>query len=376
MNAVKMAVKATNQKDICKSKSRIKRKDKPNPLRRVNQRYEMTARYNTNYMPYNTNHTPKYKFIPHTGSRWKIPSGITITESVKLKFEKLETYKIAQVFSNINYEFNHNIYSKVYLNCDLNFNKIELIRSYLTSLKHREQNEWKAVAYIYFNLFKVIRFMNKLVCLRRLHICMKKQINTEDIVTMEIPKNPIYVINYTERCTYVYEADTLRKAINNRLLMSDWMFDNAQYPLNLLSNEPFTMGQSLSIYNQMKAYGIFSWTFDRFKACGFNLNNFVSRFRQQLKIEAIESHFKNEYDNSKETVIDFCEASSIDDGLTDANIEKFKIFYDNYPTCIYNRRLKNLVMQNYIAIELKDFSTLASTKYKINKLIQRYLNDI
>jgi len=376
MNAVKMAVKATNQKDICKSKSKIKRKDKPNPLRRVNQRYEMTGRYNTKYMPYNTNHTPKYKFVPHTGSRWKIPSGITVTESIKSKFEKLETYNIPQVFSNINYEFNHNIYSKVYLNCDLSFNKIPLIRSYLTSLKDIEQNEWRMVGYIYFNLFKVIRFMNKLVCLRRLHICMKKQINTEDIVTMEIPKNPIYVINYTERCTYVYEADTLRKSINNRLLMSDWMFDNAQYPLNVLSNEPFTMGQSLSIYNQMKAYGIFSWTFDRFKACGFNLNNFVSRFKQQLKIEAIESHFKNEYDNSKETVIDFCEAASMDDGVTDANIEKFKIFYDNYPTCIYNRRLKHLVMQNYIAIELKDFSTLASTKYKINKLIQRYLNDL
>jgi hypothetical protein len=205
---------------------------------------------------------------------------------------------------------------------------------------------------------------------------MKKQINTEDIVTMEVPKKPVYVINYTERCTYVYEAETMRRSINTKLLMSDWMFETPQYPVNPLSNEPFTTGQLLSIYNQMKEYGSFSWIFDRFKACTFNLKLFKLRFKQQLKIEAIESHFKNEHVNSKETIFDFFETNAIIQGISDNNIEKFKTFYTLYPNSINNIKLKPLVMRYYIAVELNDLSTLTYTSHEIKNFIQRYLNGI
>ena len=307
---------------------------------------------------------------------WKIPSAIPVTDSVKYKFEKLETVKITEVFRELRKESLHNIYAKVYNNCDANFSNIPLIKSYLTMLKNKEANEWRQVSLIYKAIFRVVNFMNKLVCLRRLHLCMKKQINTEDIVTMEVPKKPVYVINYTERCTYVYEAETMRRSINTKLLMSDWMFETPQYPVNPLSNEPFTTGQLLSIYNQMKEYGSFSWIFDRFKACTFNLKLFKLRFKQQLKIEAIESHFKNEHVNSKETIFDFFETNAIIQGISDNNIEKFKTFYTLYPNSINNIKLKPLVMRYYIAVELNDLSTLTYTSHEIKNFIQRYLNGI
>lgn len=326
----------------------------------------------------NVNYTVRsnFKFIPYTGPRWKIPSAISVTPSIKYKFEKLETFKLGQVFRQLKHESMYSIYSKIDFSYDSYFSRIPHIRSYLTSLKDKEANEWKQVSSIYSALFKVIRFMNKLIHLRRVQLCMNKQINVEDIVTMEVSKKPVYVINYPERCTYVYEAETMRRSINTRLLMSDWMFESPQYPINPLSNEPFTSGQLISIYNQMRTYGSFSWVFDRFKACNFDLRLFKLRFKQQLKLEAIESHFKNEHVNSKETIFDLFEANAINYGISDTAIEKFKTFYNLYPNSIYNIKFKPLVMRYYVAIELNDLATLTSVSFEIKHLIQRYLNDI
>ena len=363
-----MAVKAIKRTDKKKAKTKLKTKAK---------RSRTTASY-----PY-YNQMPNLTFIPYTGPRWKIPSGITVTPSVKYKFERLETFTMKNVLCEIKKQEKENIYT-LYKFVPLNYlskisadiSNIPWIKSNLISLQHREANEWKKVRAIYLALFKVIQFMNKLVCLRRVHICMKKQINIEDIVTMEVPKKPVYVINYPERCTYVYEAETMRRSINTRLLLSDWMFESPQYPINPLSNESFTTGQLLSIYNQMKAYGSFSWVLDRFKACSFNLKLFKLRFRQQLKLEAIESHFKNEPENSKETIFDLFESNALNYGISDSNIEKFKTFYNLYPNSTYNIKFKPLVMRYYIAIELNDLPTLSITAFEIKKVIDRYLNDI
>lgn len=378
MSHINMAVKAIKRKDKeakAKKETRVKKQVKAKDRSRsIYDYYERVTRI---YHSINYKKPSNYKFIPYTGARWKIPSGIPVTESVKYKFEKLETFKITEVFRELKKESSNNFFTNnSYCSYDSDFYKMPLVKSYLTNLKARNMNEWKQVSLIYSALFRVVRFMNKLVCLRRLHLCMKKQINTEDIATMEIPKKPVYVINYPERCTYVYEADTLRKSINTRLLMSDWMFETPQYPVNPLSNEPFTTGQLLSIYNQMKSYGSFSWIFDRFKACTFNLKLYKLRFKQQLKLEAIESHFKNEYVNSRETIFDFFETNAIIQGLSDNNIEKFKTFYTLYPNSIYTIKLKAIVMRYYIALELNDLPTLNHSSYEIKTIIQRYLNGI
>jgi hypothetical protein len=329
--------------------------------------------YNNIYID---NSIMKLKFVAYNGPRWTIPSGITVSPSIKLKFDKVSIYKITEVIKKINQESFNSIFSFSINDKNSDFYKITDIETYLISLRDKEKNEWKKVVQIYSKIFKLVRFMNKLVFLRRINICMKKQINTEDIVTMEVPKKPIYVINYPKRCTYVYEADTLKKAIDNRLLISEWMFDNAQIPINLLSNEPFTIGQSISIYNQMKAYGIFSWIFDRFKAYEFNLKKFRLNFKQQLKLEAIKSHFKNEIENSRETVIEFFEANAINQGVHQEDIERFKIYYKLYPNSSHNRTLAPLVKRHYIAYELNDPTTLLVITLEIVKFIDRYLNSI
>ena len=148
--------------------------------------------------------------------------------------------------------------------------------------------------------------MVQTICRRWLYRkCMKNVMNTEDVVTMEVPKNPVYVINFERRCSYVYDASTLRKAINHRLLSCDYMFATPLYPLNILSNEEFTYMQSVSIYNQLKAYGACSWALERFKVYGFNLKMFETKCSQQLKLAAIDNHFYSDNDLLFETVYDY-----------------------------------------------------------------------
>jgi hypothetical protein len=218
--------------------------------------------------------------------------------------------------------------------------------------------------------------MNKLVSMRRISLCFKKQINTEDIVTLETPIKPIYVVSFLKRCTYVYEAETLRRTINNKLLTSEWMFENPQHPLNILSNEPLTMGQMISIYSQLKSYMKFSWIFDRFKACEFNLNSFRTRFRPQLKIEAIESHFRNEIENSRETLIEFFEANAIDYGMNHDEIAKFRDIFYLCPNTQYTQTLKAMAKRHYIAYELRDIASVALISLEIKRYIDRYLNEL
>jgi hypothetical protein len=93
-------------------------------------------------------------------------------------------------------------------------------------------------------------------------------------------------------------------------------------------------------------------------------------------LEAIESHFKNEHVNSKETIFDLFEANAINYGVSDTGIEKFKTFYNLYPNSTYNIKFKPLVMRYYVAIELNDLATLTSVSFEIKYLIERYLNDI
>jgi len=380
INSAKIAEKAKKIKRATKSKKVKKSKTNTNiiniyKINNINSINKINKINNYNNI-YIDNSIMKLKFVPYNGPRWEIPSGITVSSSIKFKFDKVSTYKITEVIKKINQESSNNIFSFSDNDKNSDFYKMANIDSYLTSLRDKEKNEWKKVVQIYSKIFKVVRFMNKLVCLRRIQICMKKQINTEDIVTMEVPKKPVYVINYLKRCTYVYEAETLKKSIDNKLLISEWMFDNPQYPINPLSNEPFTIGQLLSIYNQMKAHNSFSWIFDRFKACTFNLKLFRLRFKQQLKLEAIESHFKNEPANSKETIFDLFEANAINYGMLNSDIEKFKTFYNLYPNSNYNIKLKPLVMRYYIAIELNDLPSLTALSFEIKRVIERYSSDI
>jgi hypothetical protein len=246
------------------------------------------------------------KFVPYSGSRWQIPSGIKITDSVRFKFNRYDSFEKSEILRVINNCINVPSSTFIFYRNDfVPWKCPQFVASYLQRVRDLESNEWKKVKNIYLRLFKITRYLKKLVHNYRVNRALKNKRNTEDPVTLEIPKKPVYVVDLKNRCSHVYDASTLRKTIHNKILYSDYMFPYPSQPVNMLTNIPFTYGQLISIYKQCAAHGEFSWAFDRYRSCGYDLINFEKRFRQQLKIEAVEYFFKNQRDLAKDVVIDY-----------------------------------------------------------------------
>lgn len=247
-----------------------------------------------------------YIFKASDSSKLFLPVTIRLSNTEKIKFDIVNMHNPKRRgFSNAIYDIKIKYTFSFNNDKASTFFKIPEILQYMQQSYKKDEYEWNKIKRLFLRLFKIKRMMQT-ICRRWLYRkCMKNVMNTEDVVTMEVPKNPVYVINFERRCSYVYDASTLRKAINHRLLSCDYMFATPLYPLNILSNEEFTYMQSVSIYNQLKAYGACSWALERFKVYGFDLKMFETKCSQQLKLAAIDNHFYSDNDLLFETVYDY-----------------------------------------------------------------------
>ena len=297
---------------------------------------------------------PNCNFNVYTGYRWKIPKYIKATASIQSKFGSIETLSKVEVIRFLNHKIKFPL-PIFYFEAD--YNKIWMPSKYISHIQHFKDTqiiEWKKVKCIYFRIFKMRSSLFKLAYIYRINKTIRNIRNTEDPVTLEAPKKPVYVIDIKNKCSYKYEASTLRRTIENKILYSDYMFPEPKAPINMLTNVPFTYGQLVSIYNQCTAYGEFSWAFNRFKACDFDLIKFERRFRQQVKIEAIEYFFKNQYITAKETVIEYFNSIADREDLPYEKIAAFLRMYNINPTSPIIRNWINITKRYYISIELKD----------------------
>ena len=311
-------------------------------------------------------------FIPYVGTRWQIPPGIPVSPSIRYKFSQFERSPMTSVINEIN------IYIKrptSFININYNISTWKppkQIVSAIQSYRDLQINEYKKVKCIYLKIFKFIRMFKKLIYVWRIRNCMRNVKNSVDPVTLDVPLKPVYIIDFKQKLSYVYEASSLRKTIENKILFSDYMFPDPKEPINVWSNQPFTYGQLISIISQCKKYGEFSWVLDRFKTYNCNLKLFEKVFKQQLKLEAINSHFKDSKD-TKESVIDFFESQASISSLTDNMINSFTTLYNRQTTLrgvhSYIKKWIVLTKRYYIATELKDSSELFNVKIESNRLL-------
>lgn len=314
------------------------------------------------------------KFVPYSGSRWQIPSGIKITDSVRFKFNRYDSFEKSEILRVINQCINVPSSTFIFYRNDfVPWKHPQFVASYLQRVRDLESNEWKKVKNIYLRIFKITRYLKKLVHNYRVNKALKNKRNTEDPVTLEIPKKPVYVVDLKNRCSHVYDASTLRKTIHNKILYSDYMFPYPSQPVNMLTNIPFTYGQLISIYKQCAAHGEFSWAFDRYRSCGYDLINFEKRFRQQLKIEAVEYFFKNQRDLAKDVVIDYFLVHADNEEMPLAKIAAFKRRYNKRPDSIVILNWIQLARRYYINLELRNLEeTIRLTKDTSDMLESTY----
>ena len=306
------------------------------------------------------------------GYRWQIPSGIKTSNSLIAKFTSLDTYASAIVLHKLKFlviETSHTFNPLALSSYDYKYDLLgshlqeswvpdENVRNYIQAYRNNEVREWKLVRNIFLRIFKVRRFLSGLIHRWRIAKCLKNVKNTEDPVTLEVPKKLVRVLDFPKRISYIYEATTLRKTIELRISQSDYMFPNPLDPINPFTNESFTRGQIMSIIKQCKQHGEFSWILDRLYASEADLKLFIIRFRQPLKILAIENHFKGSIYKYRDEVIDFFQVEADRGELPDDKVDKFIQRVDDRPECKFVREWVNITRDLYIAKELQDTTLL------------------
>ena len=309
---------------------------------------------NNSKITYYYSHSPVTTLTIYNGSRWHIPKCINVSDSIKYKFSLLETMnsfreikiKIAENIRNMRFRFDSLDHKQ--------WKPPQQITSSITSFYAKQENEWNNVRAIYYRLFKLRRAILPLVLKWQIKKCIRNCKNIEDPVTMEIPKNPVRVIDFKNRISFVYESSSLKKAIENRLLLSDYMFPDPKQPVNLLTNQPFTYGQLISVINQCKKYGHVSSIIDSFKELNANLELFLFHNKQKLKIEAIKTYFKKSSYYLREVVVDYFNLEAEHSDLPDQQIYRFIKAYDSKPDMPIIQQWIGITRDYYIAKELNE----------------------
>lgn len=305
-----------------------------------------------------------YNFQLYNGPRWRIPEKLNVSESFKSKFSSLETvmsfreikFKIAENIRNIKFRFDSLPTTE--------WKPPKNVQSSIVSFYAKQENEWNKVRALYFRLFKLRSLILPLILNWQIRKCIKNCKNTEDPVTMEIPKNPVSIIDFPNRISFVYDANTLKKTIENRLLFSDYMFPEPLAPVNLLTNQPFTIGQLISVITQCKNYGKTSWILESLKSVYGDLQLFLAYNKQLLKIEAIRTFFKKSSYIVREAAIDYFKIEADYYELPDAQHIRFIRAYDLTPNMPVVQAWIGLTREYYIAKELNDPSLLTSVASK------------
>ena len=201
--------------------------------------------------------------------------------------------------------------------------------------------------------------------------CLKNLKNTEDPVTLEAPKKLVQVMDFPRRISYIFEASTIRKTIEARITLSDYMFPNPLSPINPFTNEAFTRGQLISMIQQCKAHGEYNWIFDRLLASECDLALFCTQFRQPIKILAIENHFKGPLYKFKDEVLDYFQAEADREELPDDKVDEFVARVKYRQGCPFVKQWVVLTRDFYIAKELQDPVMMIQIATRTSQLITK-----
>jgi hypothetical protein len=339
---------------------------KKKPKKKLNKK---TKKFTSLYYP---QPSAPIKFEIYSGPRWLLPNCIIASESVQYKFSLLNTifsfreikFKIAEYIRNLKFRFT--------ILPQYQWKPPTHITSQITSFYAKQENEWNRVRAIYYKLFKLRQILGPLIFRWQIKKCLKNCKNVEDPVTLERPKKPVTVIDFKKRISFIYDASTLKKTIENRLLLSDYMFPEPKEPVNLLTNEPFNLGQLISVYNQCLKYGEFSWTIESLKNFSGDLNMFSIYNKQKLKIEAINSFFKKSTFVIRDIVIDYFNLEADYSDMPDPSCTRFINAYDTTPERGIVQEWIGHTREYYIAKELNEpfllIKSAKDTDILINKI--------
>lgn len=148
------------------------------------------------------------------------------------------------------------------------------------------------VLYAFKSLLNIWRFKNL------------RTMNQEDPITLSVPSNAVHII--TPKYRFVYEAESIALDIHKRLLHHDGQIPYPLEPRNLLTNEPMSLQQMISVIDQCRSFGYSYWTLEAFKKSSYCIEDFVRVQRNPLRYSAIIKIINNPLDpDGIDTITDF-----------------------------------------------------------------------
>lgn len=114
-------------------------------------------------------------------------------------------------------------------------------------------------------------------------------LNDTDPITLEPVETPVIIHSFSQRKTYVFEAESFATLAHKKLLHHDGQIPFPQFPKNPLTNESFTLGQQMSLLQQCRAAGYSSWSVESYVSSRYSLDLFFLFFKTPLRLHAIRS---------------------------------------------------------------------------------------
>ncbi len=120
-----------------------------------------------------------------------------------------------------------------------------------------------------------------------------KQINQEDPITMETPRTPVYIYDWTNKAKYVFEARSLFRDFRTKLGHHDELFVEPKEPRNPFTNQVLSMGQTHFILKALRDKGQTDWLLESYRSVQYNLDAFKKKFKHPLGLHALKCVFSN-----------------------------------------------------------------------------------
>ena len=130
--------------------------------------------------------------------------------------------------------------------------------------------------------------------------------NELDTITFEPPKQAVFLYDHANRCKFQFEAKELLRDFSTRLLTHEDLFPMPLFPRNPLTNGKLHLGQLLSLYSQIKAFGQMHWTLECFQDARFTLHLFFRDNLRKLRISALRDVMRSP--QASDFILDFIEA--------------------------------------------------------------------
>lgn len=102
--------------------------------------------------------------------------------------------------------------------------------------------------------------------------------NEEDLVTGEVPQDPIVLVEWNARRSYSFEVNTIRRYMLERVLQSSYLFPTYALPRNPYTNVDMSQMQYLSILKQLRARQTTHWALEALAACNYDITRLKKEF--------------------------------------------------------------------------------------------------